>query len=194
MTDCEKDALRDITSDCTTPVVGGAEKKSWLIHRKHIEAGWTVDATNNSIITDFSIITGEKAQVLKTAKAGLTAGHTKVPAADGFPQYFTHTVGWKNFEKTGAATENIDNLRDMVHITETIDKEVDGDGTFEIRGLKRGLFVTEDTRDLNTDKGVRPVTLASEEGGGEDYAKHTLHVGSYAATLAFLEALEIAQA
>jgi hypothetical protein len=185
--DCLENISKGIVSKCTTQPVAGLESVAYIINRKDIAVA-TPDNTVASKITDLSLKPTKKAYKLEGVKKNINGGFDSVIAIDRATRYI-HKCNFPIFEGDAASAANADALDDLVIIVETKEKYDGGDGTFNILGLKNGLYKSAYSRVYNDADGVRTIELSSMEGEGEEHSQWTLLDTDYLTTKALVEGL-----
>lgn len=180
---CTSKIFKNIISDCSTTPTGGMESVVYLVNR--------VDLINpvysgNTLITDFSLVSGTTAYKLVSTKKSANFGSDRV-TTETMPDQFKHFFSFQNFEFDALAIDNLDTMNDLVAIVERKDKK--GDTPFTILGIGSGLYVSSDTSRTNDNNGVRVLEMTSMDGQLETNSEIKFLKSDYSTTKAFLEAL-----
>jgi hypothetical protein len=184
---CTSGIAADITSNCTSNVLGGVEVNAYIFNRADMTL--TFDGTTTNKITNIAKVGSAVMYNLTGYKRNFNFGHDLV-ASDTAPDRFTHFCSFPQYERLVANILNVDNINDVVCIFETINKGTGGDGTFFVVGAKYGLYKTTDTRRINDNGGARSIELASMAGMEEPHSAYVLLATDYATTKALLEGLD----
>ncbi len=187
MGDCLTKITKNITSNCQTQKAGGLEVKAWIVNRENLT--YVQDATNKVLLTSIGVAATTQLYTLTGVKKLLNAGFDRVPKEDRADVY-THYFSFQQFEIKAEDVENVDNIQDAVVIVENKDKTDDGDGVFEVYGLKLGLYPSSDTRRSNDINGARSLELTSLADQEEAVSRYILFDTDYATTKALIEGLE----
>jgi len=184
---CTDGIIKGMISNCTTTPAGGAEVKAWMVNRSEIT--FTYDGTTPNKITAAVMATGKQAWPILGVKDLHNGGFDGV-MSNNRPDRYTHMFATEGFEIDAESLLNMDNANDVVVIVERKNKGVDGGGAFIVLGAKNGLYKSADSSKLLDADGARPMEWTSMETAPEPYSFYVFDAGSYADTLAAIEALE----
>jgi len=194
MADCTDSIVKNIVSNCTTSASGGLEAEAWAFNRKDLIV--TYDNTVLNKITELENAEGKIGYKIKGVKKLLNAGHDIV-VADDRPNKYVHYFALQQFETLVEDINNVDQMDDLVVVTESKDKNLTGDGIFMAYGVKKGLWKSTDTQRANDIDGARNLELMSLSGQEEPYSRYVVLAAetvpedgtAYVNTLAMLEGL-----
>lgn len=184
---CLQGIALDIINDCDFTPRAGLETTQTVFNRADIDT-ITYDVSNKNLVTAITLKSGTQAYNIVGFKNSNNAGHDLVVnenAPDSYKQFFSPQV-WKIDAETVKA---LDNLADIVVITENKNKGNAGDGAFEIYGLETGLYKSSDTRRTNDNLGIQTVELTTQDGEDSSVSRHIFFDTDYATTAAAVVAL-----
>jgi len=184
---CTAGIAAEITSNCTTNVLGGVEAVAYMFNRADMTL--TYDGTTLNKITNIVKVGAAVMYKITGFKRNCNFGHDLV-ASENNPDRYNHFFSFPQYERLVANIFNVDNINDVVVIVETVNKGTGGDGTFFVIGPKYGLWKATDTRRINADGGQRTLELTSLAGQEEPFSSYVLLATNYATTKALLEGLD----
>lgn len=174
-----------ILNDCTNVPSAGLEPVAWIFNRAGVT--WTVDGSNDVLITAGANEVGEQAWTATAVKKENNAGFDAV-IADNLPDLFTHFVSLQPYERDSDAIKNIDEMDDIIVVVEL--KGPKDEGCFIMLGVEHGLHKITASARYNDNNGIPTYEFATREGEGEKYSRYIFWDTDYATTKADLVALE----
>lgn len=184
---CVKGITANIINDCDYQPKGGVEETVYAFNRSDIDT-ITYNATNKHIVEDITLASGKLAYTIKGFKKSSNAGYDMTVnenLPDTFKQYFSFQP-WGN---DAATVKALDNLSDLVIVTESKNKGVSGNGAFEIFGLETGLYKSSDSKRANDNNGIPTIEMTTQDGEDASVSRHILFDTDYATTKAILVGL-----
>jgi hypothetical protein len=185
MTWCYDGLGSDLLNECTDPVATGTKEEIYVINRSDI-TDITYDATDTYKVTGITL--ANPAYKIKGFKNSTNPSYSFV-ARENAKDVYSHSVPIMVSKNDAATIKQLDELGDVVIITERNASSETGDGDFEIYGLQYGLFPSEGTKSANDSNGMHSLTLASREGIEEPKRPEIFDAGGNSATKTALEAL-----
>lgn len=187
-TSCAAELAANIAQSCASPAVGGYTGRAVLINRADAPV-FTRNASNPREISAVTLESGVKVCVVDNAMPTdpLTGSTTELATDNGWGTYnksLAIRVPLRGADVSKSIIEPLANSPlGVVAIVEK--RDTNGDGSFEIIGIEKGLKATAQTRNEYEADGNWQVTLST----AERFAEYTLFDTDYATTLAKFEAL-----
>jgi len=185
--DCIIGIADDILNDCAISPKGGIERDAIILNRADI-ATISYDDANSTQVEEITLASGKHGYKLRGFKNSNNAGHSLV-VNDVSPDSYKQTVTLQAWGIDGDTVATLDDLADLVIITENKNKGVNGNGAFEIYGLETGLYKNADDRMVADNQGIQTVTLSTRDGEDASVSRHIFFDTDYATTKAMFEAL-----
>ena len=184
---CTKGIAKDIINDCDYTPIAGLEATQVAFNRSDISTV-TYDATNKNLVTAITLKSGTQAYSIEGFKKSSNAGYdltVNEATPDTYKQYASIQAWGIDAETINA----LDNLSDIVIISENKNNGVDGDGKFEINGLETGLYKSSDSRRANDNLGIATIELTTQDGEDATVSRHVFFDTDLATTSAAVTAL-----
>jgi hypothetical protein len=184
---CIQGIAADLINDCAVAPVAGLEEIMYVFNADELTA--TKSLTVKSLVTDLAVLVGKKGYKVQGFKKSSNAKNELV-VSDMLPDMYKQTIEFQVWAKDSATITALDQLNNLVIVTENKDKGTAGASAFNIYGLDTGLFKATMTQDVNTDAGVFKLSMVAD---GQRLPFYNYYNTSYALSKADLEALLITQ-
>jgi len=188
---CITGIAANLINDCANSPVAGLEEVMYVFNADELMAEQS--STLKSLVTDLTVLVGKKGYKVQGFKKSHNSKNELV-VSDTLPDMYKQTIDFQIWSKDAATVTALDQLNNLVIVTENKDKGVAGASAFNIYGLDTALFKSAMTQEANVDGGVFKVSLAAD---GQRVPFYNLYspaiTPSYAATKALLEGLLIVQ-
>jgi hypothetical protein len=186
---CIQKLAAEILKSCDEQPVKGLEITAWAYNRTEIAI--TYDITDTKMITLIAPESGAQGYKIEGMDLDMNAGHSIVPS-DTLPDKYLQTFNFAAWLLDYAQTINIDDMRDIVVVVESKNKNIggSGDGTFKAYGVETGLYKSADDHTANDNSGSRLVTLTNKAEQESTVSAHVVFDTDYATTKAMLVATE----
>lgn len=184
---CIQGIAANILNDCSVAPLGGLEEVMYVFNADELTA--VKSLTLKSLVTDLTLPVGKKGYKLVNFKKSANAKNELV-VSDTLPDMYKQTIDFTAWAKDAATITALDQLNNIIIVTENKDKGVAGESAFNIYGLDTALFKATLTQEANVDGGVLKVSMSAD---GQRVPFYNLFGADYATTKALLEALLIAQ-
>lgn len=177
----------DINNDCDLRPVAGLETTLTAFNREDIDTV-TYDGTNSHLVTAITLKTTKQAYTITGFKRSSNSGHD-LTVNEFAPDSYKHYISIQPWGIDADTVKQLDDLADLVIITENKNKSDAGDGTFEIYGLETGLYKSSDTRRVNDNLGAGTIELTNQDGEDASVSRHVFYDTDYATSALAVTAL-----
>lgn len=165
--------------DCANPPIAGVEERLVLMNFEDI-ASFTVDGTNPSIITAFTLVAGKQAYSFQGVRNSLVPEQHYTPGRFS-PSQYDHVVNFLVWEFTQAQKDNLEAMaiKKQVAIIQNADQ------TFEVYGIRNGLELTQNDRlpgDQDTGGGYSLILKTSDNEAKEPKLPRSFFSTDFATT------------
>ena len=184
---CIQGIAANILNDCSVAPLAGLEEVMYVFNADELTA--TKSLTLKSLVSGLTLPTGKKGYKVTGFKKSHNAKNELV-VSDTLPDMYKQTIDFSCWVKDAATVTALDQLNNIVIVTENKDKGVAGESAFNIYGLDTALFKATLTQEVNVDGGVFKISMVAD---GQRVPFYNLFDTSYVVTKALLEALLIAQ-
>lgn len=159
-----KGIVKGAIYDCDNPPIGGVDERLILFNLEDLLSVTYAGGSNPNVISGITLKSGAQAFVFEGTRNSNQPSHSFVPGT--FVGGYDHLVNFHVFEKGQDQKDNLEKMayHKVVAIIENNDQ------TFEVFGLKQGLEVQEQTRELfNTDTaGAFVVSLKTSDNSARE--------------------------
>jgi len=184
---CITGIAANLINDCANSPVAGLEEVMYVFNADELTA--TKSLTLKSLVTDLALGIGKKGYKVQGFKKSHNSKNELV-VSDTLPDMYKQTIDFQIWSKDAATVTALDQLNNLVIVTENKDKGVAGASAFNIFGLDTALFKAAMTQEANVDGGVFKVSMAAD---GQRVPFYNFYDTDYATSKATLEALLVIQ-
>ena len=180
---CITGIMAPILNNCANAPVAGLEEVMYVFNADELTA--TKSLTLKSLVTDLTLLATKKGYKVQGFKKANNAKN-ELTKSDTLPDMYKQTIMFEVWAKDAATVTALDQLNNLVIVTENKDKGIAGESAFNIYGLDTALFKESMTQEANADGGVFKLSMVAE---GQRMPFYNLYDTDYATTKALLDGL-----
>ena len=173
----------NLINSCENTPIMGLEEQMYVFNADELTA--VKSLTLKTLVTDLTLGVGKVGYIVQGFKKSSNSKNELV-VSETLPDSYKQTIDFTVWAKDAATTTALDQLNNIVIVTENKDKGVDGASAFNIYGLDTALFKASMTQETNVDAGVFKLSLVAE---GQRVPFYNFYSTSYAATKSILDGL-----